>query len=273
MSRLRALVASPLVLVARLAVAAPLPEAGYGLPRDVSRDGHHVDALIHFTMAAATVIFVIVLAAMLWAIVRHGRSHQAVPEHGSRATVGLLVATLVVIGVAVDGSMLVKTLIDMNEVFWNFESADRQPGAIRIEINAHQWAWTARYPGPDGIFGTADDVVTTNDIRIPLDRPIVLQLASTDVIHSFYLPNFRVKRDAMPGMVNALWFQAEKTGEYEIGCAQHCGPNHYKMRGVLTVLKPDEYDRWITDMAADARRAYDAGDKEAHWAWEWRRNM
>jgi cytochrome c oxidase subunit 2 len=187
--------------------------------------------------------------------------------------VGLLMATLVVIGVAVDGSMLVKTLLDMNQIFWNFETADRQPDAIRIEVNAHQWAWTARYPGPDGMFGTADDVVTTNDIRIPLGRPIVVQIASTDVIHSFYLPNFRVKRDAMPGMVNALWFQAEKTGEYEIGCAQHCGPNHYKMRGVLTVLQPDEYRRWMTDMVADAGRAYDADDKEAHWAWEWRRNM
>ncbi len=273
MSRARSLVASVLVLAARLALAAPQPEAGFGLPRDASRDGHHVDALIHFTLGSVVVIYAVVLALLLWAVFRHGRSHRATYQPGSRATVGLLVATLVVIGVAVDGSMLVKTLVDMNEVFWNFESADRQPGVVRIEVNAHQWAWTARYPGPSGTFGTPEDVVTTNDIRIPLGRPVVLQLASTDVIHSFYLPNFRVKRDAMPGMVNALWFQAEKTGEYEIGCAQHCGPNHYKMRGVLTVLQPQEYERWLAEMRADAKRAYDADDKEAHWAWEWRRDM
>ena len=273
MTRARALAASAMVLAARLAAAAPQPEAGIGLPRDVSRDGHHVDALIHFTLAAVVVIYAVVLAAMLWAIFRHGRSHRAEHQPGSRATVGLLVAALLVIGVAVDGSLLVRTLRDMNQIFWNFETVDRRPDAVRIEVNARQWAWTARYPGPDGTFGTADDVVTTNDIRIPVGRPIVLQIASIDVIHSLYLPNFRVKRDAVPGMVNALWFQAEKTGEYEIGCAQHCGPNHYKMRGVLTVLQPDEYRRWIAEMGGDARRGSDPDDKEASWAWEWRRDM
>jgi heme/copper-type cytochrome/quinol oxidase subunit 2 len=71
-------------------------------------------------------------------------------------------------------------------------------------------------------------------------------------------------------MVNWITFRAAQTGEYEIGCAQHCGPNHYKMRGVLTVLSPERYREWIETMARDARRAWDPEDKEAHWAWEWR---
>ena len=91
------------------------------------------------------------------------------------------------------------TLQDINKVFWNFDEVEQRPDAVRIEVNAHQWAWDARYAGPDGKFNTKDDIVTLNDIRVPVDTPVLLQLASTDVIHSFYLPNFRVKQDAVPG--------------------------------------------------------------------------
>lgn len=270
MSRARLLLAAALALRARAAFAAPLPEKGFGLPRDVSADGHLVDWLIHYTLVASAVIFVVVLAAMAWSFARHGRSHQAEYTHGSRASAGFLLGTIGLIAVTVDGNLFYRTLVDMNEVFWNFPALEKDPAAVRIEVNAHQWAWLARYPGPDGKFGTEDDVVTLNDIRVPVGVPVVIQLASTDVIHSLYLPNFRVKRDAVPGMVNWITFRARETGEYEIGCAQHCGPNHYKMRGVLTVLSPERYREWIETMAGDARRAWDPEDKEAHWAWDWR---
>jgi cytochrome c oxidase subunit 2 len=101
-------------------------------------------------------------------------------------------------------------------------------------------------------------------------RPVILQLASVDVIHSMYLPNFRVKQDAVPGMVTRLTFRAKDAGEFEIACAQHCGPNHYKMRGVLTVLPEEGYRDWLAATEADARRAYDPEDVEARWGWEWR---
>src|SRR5262249_4268167 len=127
-----------------------------------------------------------------------------------------------------------------------------------------------RYAGPDGRFGTEDDIVTVSDIRVPAATPILIQLASTDVIHSFSLATFRVKQDAVPGMVNALTFEARAPGEHEIACAQHCGANHSKMRGVLTVLSAEDYAEWLAKAGADARRGYDADDKEAHWGWQWR---
>lgn len=260
-----------LAVAATRAAAAPQPEPGYGLPRDVSLDGPRIDHLLHFTLAAIALIFAAVLATMIWSFVRDRRDRPARYDPGSRRSILLLVGGIAFIALAVDGSLFVHTIVDMNDYFWNFARAEEQPSVVRIEVNAHQWAWDARYPGPDGLFGTEDDIVTLNDIRVPVGAPVVVQLASTDVIHSFYLPNLRVKRDAVPGMVNGLTFQAQVPGEYEIACAQHCGPNHYKMRGVLTVLPPEQYQRWLQTVGADARRAYDAEDGGAHWAWPWRR--
>jgi cytochrome c oxidase subunit II len=253
-------------------LAEPLPERGYGLPRDVSLDGHRIDSLIHFTIAATALVFVIVFAVLLFIALRHGRGHEARYVHGDTWRAALLVLGCVgAIFVVVDGYLLVHALHDLDDYFWNFSGSEANPAAIRIEVNAHQWAWTVRYPGPDGRFNTEDDIVTTNDVRVPVGVPVIVQLASTDVIHSFNLPNFRVKQDAVPGSITRVQFQAEKPGEYEIACAQHCGPNHYKMRGVLTALAPEAYRSWFETAAADARRGYDPDDKDAHWGWEWRR--
>jgi cytochrome c oxidase subunit 2 len=257
-------------LAATVARAAPLPADHYGLPVDVSRDGHHVDSLLWFTLIAITLIYLVVLAVMFFSFARHGRGHRASFDGGTRRSIGVLMGSVALIFVAVDGNLFARTISDMNEIFWNFADVDKRPDVVRIEVNAHQWAWVARYAGPDGQFNTADDVVTTNDIRVPLGAPVLIQLASTDVIHSLYLPNFRVKRDAVPGQVNGLWFQAERTGQFEIGCAQHCGPNHYKMRGVLTVMTPTDYQQWLRESAATAQRGFDPDDAEAHWGWAWR---
>jgi cytochrome c oxidase subunit II len=256
-------------LAARTASADPIPERGYGLPRDASVDGFRVDWLIHFTLVAVAIIFVIVLAALLWAVFRHGRGHPARYTHGTRSSVALVAGGVALVAVAVDGNLFFHTMFDMSEFFWNFEKAEAQPDAVRIEVNAHQWSWTARYAGPDGKFNTPDDIVTTDDIRVPVDAAVIIQLVSNDVIHSMYLPNFRVKQDAVPGMTNRLTFRAKDTGEYEIACAQHCGPNHYKMRGILTVLPPDRYREWLDTAEAVAKRAYDPDDADAHWGWDW----
>jgi cytochrome c oxidase subunit II len=246
------------------------PQEGYGLPPDVSVHGHLIDSLIHYTLVAIVIIFVVVFGAMVWTFVRHRAGHVAQYSHGSRASIGVLVTAIALIAIVVDGNLFGQTLHDMGTVFWNFAGVDGDPRTVRLEVSAHQWAWVARYPGPDGRFASADDIVTTNDIRVPVATPVLIQIASTDVIHSFSLVNFRVKQDAVPGMVNAITFEAREPGEYEIACAQHCGPNHYKMRGVLTVLSADDFAEWLAKATADARRAYDPEDKAAQWGWEWR---
>jgi cytochrome c oxidase subunit II len=265
----RAIAAGSLAL-SGAASAAPLPEPGYGLPRNASMDGGRVDWLIQFTTIATGIVFVLVAAMLLYALVKHRRRHAASYDPGSKASIALVVGFVGIFAVAVDGTLFVHTLVDMNGVFWNFAAAEEQPDVVRIEVEAHQWAWQGRYAGPDGRFNTADDIVTTNDLRVPVGAPVLVQLAAVDVIHNLYLPHFRVKQDAVPGSITKLTFRAKTPGEYEMACAQHCGPNHYKMRGVLTVLPPDRYREWLRGAEADARRGYDPEDAEAHWGWEWR---
>jgi cytochrome c oxidase subunit 2 len=257
-----------------LASADPIPESSiWGLPRDVSTDGHRIDWLINVTNGFVILLFVIMCIWMAYAVLKHNKEHKADYDHGdSKHHVAVAMGISALIFFVVDGNLWFNSTIDTNTVFWNHEGADKDPNAVRIELDAHQWAWDARYPGPDGKFNTADDIVTLNDIRVPKGVPVLFQIASADVIHSFYLPNLRIKQDAMPGMITRMWFVAKETGEFDIGCAQHCGVHHYKMKGRLTVLEPAEYKRWATEMSTQHAKGYDPNDKGANWGWDWKQH-
>ena len=254
-------------------LAAPLEGHGWGMPHDASLDGWRIDDLINETSVFVILLFIIMVGWMLWAVLRHGERHPARFDHGtSRRSIGVALAIAGAIFFVVDGHLFVNSVLVWKHVFGNFAWAETQPGAVRIEINAHQWAWAARYAGPDGKFGTQDDIVMLNDVVVPQGLPVLFQVASTDVIHGFNIPNMRVKIDVVPGMINRVWFVAKETGQFDIGCAQHCGAHHYKMRGTLTVLPRDEWERWAGVASANSARAYDPEDKEAQWAWDWEKH-
>lgn len=261
------------MFAASLAYAAPQPESGYGMPRDASVEGHRIDWLIKITGLFTAILFVIMCIWMLTACIKHNQSHTAEYDHGNaRHQVRFAAGLSAVIFFVVDGNLWVNSTLDVNSTFWAFDKIEKAPNVVRIEINAHQWAWDARYAGPDGKFNTADDVVTLNDVRVPVNTPVMFQLASADVIHSFWLPNMRIKQDAMPGMINKMWFSAKDTGQFDIACTQHCGTNHYKMKGMLTVLSAEDYAKWLTEASANGARAFDPNDKDAQWGWDWRVN-
>jgi cytochrome c oxidase subunit 2 len=142
--------------------------------------------------------------------------------------------------------------------------------AYVVEVTGQQFAWNVRYPGPDGVFGKTDyklvdpsglnfigldrsdpaakdDIVLQNQLFLPEGRPVRVRLRSLDVIHSFFLPNFRVKQDAIPGMTVETWFIPKEAGTYEIACAEHCGLGHYRMRGSLTVMPPGDLEAKIKE--------------------------
>ncbi len=246
------------------------PFAPVVLLRDASESGWQLDRMLSLTTFFVALLFAGSMGWMLWSVLKYGRKHKAVYEEGAdfKSWRWTALAALTTFAV-VDGSLFVDNAAFMFGTALDFRGAEGKPGAVRIEVSAHQWAWSARYPGEDGKFNTRDDIVVLNDIVIPQGAPVIFEVTSADVIHGFNVPNMRMKVDAIPGTVTRMWFQAKETGVFEIVCAQHCGVNHYKMRGTVTVLPKREFERWERVTSLNAGRAFDAEDTEAHWGWDW----
>ena len=124
--------------------------------------------------------------------------------------------------------------------------------AYEIQMLATQFEWNANYTGADGLFDTADDFISRNVLHIPVGRPVVVQLMAQDVIHSFFLPEFRVKQDAVPGMITPVWFEATQTGEYTLACAELCGLGHYTMGGTVVVHTQADFQNWLAEQQTAA---------------------
>jgi cytochrome c oxidase subunit II len=241
------------------------------LPRDASLDGHLVDGAIGYLTLTTGVVFALALAFLLTALLFHraraGRTWGQ-HTHGNRTRDRVLMFTVaLVMFVAIDVTLALRSTRDLEGRFWHYPDAD--PAALRVEVTARQWAWTFRTAGTDGRFVTPDDVVTLNELDVPVGRPVYLKLRSVDVVHSLYLPSFRTKIDAIPGMITRAWFQATEAGRSEIGCAQHCGVNHYKMRGLLIVRDEADYGDWLARAETDSRLRYDPAGPTAIGGWDW----
>jgi cytochrome c oxidase subunit 2 len=172
--------------------------------------------------------------------------------------------------VAVDAVLALRAADALGTRFWSYPDGD--PQALRVEVTARQWSWSFRTAGPDGRFGTPDDVVSLGELHVPVGRPLYFKLRSKDVVHSLYLPNFRTKLDAIPGRTTRLWIQATTAGRYEVGCAQHCGVSHYKMRGLLIAEPEADYTAWLERAEIDSRLRYDpaeAGQDSNSDGWDW----
>jgi len=178
------------------------------------------------------------------------------------------------------------------------ERVDQRPPdeeATVVRVVAQQFAWNIWYPGADGVFGDqditlvdeetnpiglvrsgngADDIATINQMHLPVDKPAIVRISSKDVIHSFNLPQMRIKQDAIPGLQIPVWFvptvttaemrtrKGDEDYNYEIACAQLCGNSHYSMRGFLTIDTPQEYQAWL-----DLEATYlSEGDEDDFWA-------
>lgn len=236
---------------------------------DVSKDGYRGDKLFWYTTWMCVIAFTLVVLALISfsLLYRAKPGRRAFYTHGtdrkSFAVTGVLAA---LVFFTIDMRLVQISQKDIKEYLFNWPSS---PDTLKVEVYAQQWAWNIRYAGPDGIFNTADDVVTLNDMRVPAGHPVMVNLKAKDVIHSFYLPNFRLKHDANPGYVTRTWFQATAPGHFEIACSQMCGWAHYKMRGDLTVLPEADFETWMKEAQGDATRRFDATDKAQMWGWEW----
>ena len=232
-------------------------------PQDVSATGYVVDRLFWLALGLTGVACVAVASALGYFLFRYRTAphRKAFYTHVDSPRALALTGGL---------ALAVFVLIDVNlayhdhaawAVAWGAPPSARE--ALRVEIMPEQFAWNIRYAGADGVFRTADDVTTINQLHVPVNRPVITQLSSKDVIHSFFLPNFRIKMDAVPGMVTSLYFKAKRTGTYDIACAEHCGFGHYRMRGFLVVEESEEtFTRWLNDQTQE-------GPPDLSWGWDW----
>jgi cytochrome c oxidase subunit 2 len=215
------------------------------LPENVSTYGGQIDDLFRLILWITGTIFVLVEGLLLFFLFRYRHREGRVPRytHGSNR---LEVFWTIV------PAVICVILALMSRRSWAEIKQSIPREALNVEITAEQFAWNIRYPGPDGKLETPDDIVTLNQFHFPVGRAVVVTLHSKDVIHSFFLPEFRVKQDAVPGMSTRIWFEATRVGHWEIACAELCGLGHYRMKGFVTVETPEEFDRWLAETAREA---------------------
>ena len=213
----------------------------------VSTFGPTLDNLWLIILWVTGIIFVVTEITLLVFMVkyRHKEGRKAEYIHGSNNAeiVWTTVTFVIVMALAFYSKGLWDEIRDPNLI-----PAD----AYEIQMLATQFEWNANYAGADGLFDTADDFISRNVLHIPVDRPVVVQLMAQDVIHSFFLPEFRVKQDAVPGMITPVWFEATRTGEFTLACAELCGLGHYTMSGTVIVHSQADFQDWLAQQQAAA---------------------
>ena len=245
------------------------PYYGWWLPIDISTNGWEIDRLIIVIHVIMAVLFVGWLLFLLYSLFKF----RSRPGHKAEYhTKHFKLPTYLEILIAITEVVLLAAFSFPIWSHAHVEFPDRAK-SLSVHVVAEQFAWNIHYPGPDGVFGKRDpkltnatnplgldssdpmgkdDIATINQLHIPVDTPVIVDLFSKDVIHSFFLPVMRVKQDAIPGQSVPLWFQAKQTGEFEIACAQLCGLGHYRMRGFFTVDTQDAFEKWLAEQKAAA---------------------
>lgn len=213
------------------------------LPEDVSTYGHEIDSLFYliYYITAVTFILVTVLMVVFLVMYRDKGDRRATYSHGNTA--------LEIIWTIIPAAILI-VLAFMSVSSWAKVKRHVPDTDFELGVAAKQFNWEVSYPGPDGKLGTDDDVKFDNDLHVPVNKPIRLQLTSKDVIHSFFMPNMRFKQDTVPGRQITAWFEAIKPGKYEIPCAELCGFGHSGMKGWVFVHTPEDYKKWADENLA-----------------------
>jgi cytochrome c oxidase subunit 2 len=253
-----------------------------GLPPLATTHGAQIDSLIGWVHIFMLLLFVGWGGFFIYVVLRFRKSRHPVasyPGVTSHATSYLEGAVLVI-------EMVLLFAFSIPLWAARVDHVPSEKEALVVQVTAEQFAWNIHYAGPDGVFGRTDlklidlqsnplgldrndpaakdDVTTLNQLYLPANRPIIVKLRSKDVIHSFGVPEFRVKQDAVPGLTIPIWFVPNVTTadmrsrlgkpefQYEIACAQLCGLGHARMRGFVTVQTPDEFQKWLDDRIKEA---------------------
>ena len=263
------LLAIVLVIVA-LASAYPIVTHMFVPPDDISTHGHMIDEQLADTMAEAGISFVLaqlLLALFIWKFTNRGPNARV--SHIPNGAKIMVVAAFILVGTEV------LALGVFGQKAWaSVYFAPAKADALQVQVQAGQFAFYFRYPGPDGKFGglhpdkidegnsnffgldPANDVEARDDVvaaelAIPVNKEVHLLMHSKDVGHSFYVRELRIQQDFVPGLDLSLHFTATKPGKYEILCTQLCGLGHYNMKAYLNVLTQDDFDKWMKEKISE----------------------
>jgi cytochrome c oxidase subunit 2 len=241
------------------------------LPRNVSNFGHEIDFIFYVILWLTGVTAVLVFSTMIYFIVKYRARAGvgAIHSHGNN--------TLEVVWTTIPVFIFLALAIYGNEMWTRMRMETPPNDALQLAVVGEQFGWNLRYPGPDGKlakmdaqkvgkdnpFGVdpndpdgRDDFTTYNDMVIPVGKAVRLHLGSKDVIHSFYVPEFRLYQDMVPGRVyDFVWFKTDAIGQFQLACNQLCGQGHYKMFGKLGVVTPEEFAAWAQGKAPTAATA------------------
>jgi cytochrome c oxidase subunit 2 len=203
-------------------------------PGRASSIAPHVDAVMFFVLAIAIFFSALIAILIVGFSIKYHYRRQA--DRSNAPTFNLAIE-LVWTGVPL---VLVLVMFGWGaRVYINEHQPP--PGALEIYVLGKQWMWKVQHP---------EGAREINSLHIPVGRPVKLIMTSQDVIHSFYVPDFRVKQDVLPGRYSSEWFEATAPGRYHLFCAEFCGTLHSGMVGWVTAMKPTEYARWLANPEA-----------------------
>src|ERR1700680_331773 len=237
-----------------------------GLPPNASEHGYQIDHIIEFSHWFMGALFVGWSVFFIYVLLRFRKGRHPVADHeGVKSGISTHLEFAVVL---IEAVLLVGFAIPLWAKRVNQFPEDKD--AILVHAIGTQFNWNFHLPGPDGQFGrrdialvsnfnplgldpkdpaAKDDIVTLGELHVPVDRPVIIELSSKDVIHNFALPSMRIAADAIPGSLIPMWFKPIKTGTYEVICGQLCGLGHYGMKGTLVVDSPADYQAWLKERA------------------------
>tara|TARA_B100000497_G_scaffold72572_1_gene81485 strand:+ start:528 stop:1364 length:837 start_codon:yes stop_codon:yes gene_type:complete len=229
----------------------------------IASNWSNIDSTIELTFWMTGGVYVAVLGFMTYCVIRFknkdGRRAAYEPESKKAEVILTVLTTIGVAGLLAPGLIVWDDYVSPPE------------DAMPIEAMGQQWYWSFRLPGEDGILGTTDArninadnpfgmnkndpngqddiLIEGDDLHLEYDKPVKFLLRSIDVLHNFYVPQFRAKMDLVPGMVTFYWIRPTVAGNYEILCAELCGVGHHAMRGFVQVDESDAYKNWLNEQS------------------------
>ncbi|HYD50306.1 MAG TPA: cytochrome c oxidase subunit II [Terriglobales bacterium] len=211
------------------------------LPENVSTYGENIDWMFHLIYYVTGITFAVVFALLIAFVImfraRPGR--RAVYTHGN---------STMEIAWTIAPAVLLIALGFMSKSQWEAIKLTQPPADVTVRVTGRQFNWIVQYAGPDGNFDSeADNKEAFDELHVPVNKVVHIKLRAKEVIHSLFVPQLRLKQDALPGREITVWFEATKAGEYEMPCAELCGFGHSGMNGKLIVHETEDYEKWVKE--------------------------